>query len=71
VEGDGHDPVCQIEGLLDAVAVVDVDVDVEDPFEWLVEGRGGRWSRRRKRKGERVRKQRRWLEGRKKKEKKR
>lgn len=30
VEGEGHDAVGGPEGLLDAVAVVDVDVDVED-----------------------------------------
>jgi len=30
VERDGHDAICGVEGLLDAVAVVDVDVDVED-----------------------------------------
>jgi hypothetical protein len=29
VEGDGHHAVGRVEGLLDAVAVVDVDVDVE------------------------------------------
>ena len=29
VEGDGHDPVRGVEGLLHAVPVVDVDVDVE------------------------------------------
>ena len=32
MEGDGHDPVGGVEGLLDAVPVVDVDVDVEDPL---------------------------------------
>ncbi len=30
MEGAGHDPVGGIEGFLDAVAVVDVDVDVQD-----------------------------------------
>jgi len=30
VERDGHHPIGQIERLLDTVAVVDVDVDVED-----------------------------------------
>jgi hypothetical protein len=30
VEGHGHDAVGGVEGLLDAVAVVDVNVDVED-----------------------------------------
>jgi hypothetical protein len=29
VERDGHDPVGGVEGFLDAVAVVDVDVDVQ------------------------------------------
>ena len=32
VEGHGHDAVGGVEGLLDAVAVVDVDVDVEHPL---------------------------------------
>jgi hypothetical protein len=32
VQTDGHDPVGRIECLLDAVSVVDVDVDVEDSF---------------------------------------
>ena len=31
VEGDGHDPVCEVEGLLHAVPVVDVDIDVQHP----------------------------------------
>lgn len=31
MEGHGHDAVRQVEGLLHAVAVVDVDVDVENP----------------------------------------
>jgi len=30
VEGDGHDAVGSVEGFFDAVAVVDIDVDVED-----------------------------------------
>ena len=30
VEGDGHDAVGGVEGFFDAVAVVDVDVDVEN-----------------------------------------
>lgn len=30
VERAGHHPVGRVEGLLDAVAVVDVDVDVQD-----------------------------------------
>lgn len=30
VERDGHDAIGRVESLLDAVAVVDVDVDVED-----------------------------------------
>ena len=30
MERHGHDPVGRVEGLLDSVAVVDVDVDVED-----------------------------------------
>ena len=29
MEGDSHDPVGEVERLLDAVAVVDVDVDVK------------------------------------------
>ena len=29
VEGDGHDAVRRVEGFLDAVALVDVDVDVQ------------------------------------------
>jgi len=29
VEGAGHDPVCQVEGLLDTVTVVDVYVQVQ------------------------------------------
>ena len=32
VEGDGHHAVGGVEGLLDAVAVVDVDVDVQHPL---------------------------------------
>lgn len=31
VEGHGHDAVRQVKGLLDAVAVVNVDVDVQNP----------------------------------------
>lgn len=31
VKGHGHDAVCQVKGLLDAVAVVDIDVDVQNP----------------------------------------
>ena len=30
MQGDGHDSVCEVECLLDPVAVVDVDVDVEN-----------------------------------------
>ena len=30
MEGEGHDTIGEVEGLLDAVAVVDVNVDVED-----------------------------------------
>jgi hypothetical protein len=30
VEGDGHDAVGGVEGLLNTVAVVDIDVDVEN-----------------------------------------
>ena len=37
VEADGHDAVGGVEGLLDAVAVVDVDVDVEDALVLLEE----------------------------------
>ena len=37
VEGDGHDAVGGVEGLLDAVSVVDVDVDVEDALVVLEE----------------------------------
>ena len=37
VEADGHDAVGRVEGLLDAVAVVDVDVDVEDALVLLEE----------------------------------
>ena len=29
VEGDGHDPVGGVEGLFDAIAVVNVDIDVQ------------------------------------------
>eukprot|EP00955_Chlamydomonas_euryale_P022056 232934-Chlamydomonas_euryale.AAC.1 len=29
VEGDRHDAVAQVEGLLDAVAVMDVNVDIQ------------------------------------------
>ena len=32
MEGDREDAVCREKGLLNAVAVVDVDVDVEDAF---------------------------------------
>ena len=32
MEGDSHDPVRGVEGLLHAVPVVDVDVDVQDPL---------------------------------------
>lgn len=32
VKGDGHDSVCGVEGLLHAVAVVNVDVDVQHPL---------------------------------------
>ena len=32
VEGDGHHAVGGVEGLLHAVAVVDVDVDVQHPL---------------------------------------
>ena len=32
VERSGHDTVVGVEGFFDAVAVVDVDVDVEDAF---------------------------------------
>ena len=47
VEGDGQDSVRRQEGLLDAVAVVDVDVDVEDAggvffFFWGGGGLGGK-----------------------------
>ena len=38
VEGDRHDAVGEVEGLLHAVTVVDVDVDVEDARE-VLEGR--------------------------------
>lgn len=31
MEGHGHDAVRQVKGFLHAVAVVDVDVDVENP----------------------------------------
>ena len=31
MEADGHDPIGVVEGLLDPVPVVDVDVEVEDP----------------------------------------
>ena len=33
VEGDGHDPVRGVECLLHTVAVVDVNVDVQDPLQ--------------------------------------
>lgn len=39
VEGDGHDAVCGVESLLHAVAVMDVNVDVEDPL--VVPGKTG------------------------------
>lgn len=32
VEGDGHDSVGRVKGLLDAITVVDVNVDIEDAF---------------------------------------
>ena len=35
VEGAGHHSVGEVEGLLDPVSVVDVDVDVEDSLEGL------------------------------------
>ena len=35
VQGDGHDAVGEVEGLLHAVAVVDVDVDVQDARVYL------------------------------------
>ena len=31
MEGHGHDAVCQVKGLLYAVTMVNVDVDVENP----------------------------------------
>ena len=31
VEGDGHDSVSEVEGLLHPIAVVDVDVAVQHP----------------------------------------
>lgn len=41
VEGHGHDAVRQVKGFLYAVAVVDVDVDVENP-RVVPESHGGR-----------------------------
>jgi len=42
VEADGHDAVGGVEGLLDAVAVVDVNVDVEDALVLLEELEDGK-----------------------------
>ena len=41
MEGDGHDSVCEVEGLLHAITMVDVDVDVQDSRVVPLEGRGG------------------------------
>lgn len=41
MEGDGHDAVREVEGLLDAVAVVDVDIDVQHPLVSLQELQDG------------------------------
>ena len=37
VEANSHDSVSQVEGLLHPVAVVDVDVDVQHPVQYIIE----------------------------------
>jgi hypothetical protein len=32
VEGDGHDAIGRVKGFFHTIAVVDVDIDVEDAF---------------------------------------
>ena len=41
VEGDGHDTVCEVEGFLDSVTMVDVYVNVQHPRMVPVCGEGG------------------------------
>ena len=43
MEGDGHNPVCRVKGFLDAVAMMDVDVNVQYPLVILEQLQDGQY----------------------------
>ena len=45
MEGDRHDSVCEVKGLLDSVAMVNINVNVEHPRMVPSEVKGQVWRR--------------------------